>query len=613
MNGVLCKFCFLFVISLASISAFLIAPSTTANAQRRRKPWQQSQISVESAVTADRLAEQNRWPEAIEAYKTLIRENPKNVSAYNALGDAYFNSGRWEEALAAYKEATRVAPGNAEAWYNLGYCYNAMGRHGEAFAPLVKAKDLDPQFAEAFYGIGFAYMRGTEIEKALQWFKSAINVDPEYADAYYGLALVYTRLGKSSLAEEARKKLQSLDPALIQKLDREIRTPASALAGPLPAITRIEPTENPPKRSPAAENSEPATSSSNERGPATARDLAANQPPNTSQPPQTETNPAREKSAEPEPEAAKQPSNAVVSDASPPASANGPAPAAAATSPVATGPVAVLPPSSKRWAVVIGVDNYGEEQISPWQGSANDARSLRDALIQYAGFPTDQVILLSSDQPLQKQPSRSVIVQSLNNLRDRVPRDGLLLVSFAGHGIERNGRSYLIPSDAPEVADLALLESVAINVERLKELIRATGASQVMLILDAARNDPMPGRSGDNLMTSNFVRSFNFDVSRREVTSFATLFAAEVGQRAYDYNAKKQGYFTLALIDGLRGEAANEKGEVTLAGLVKYMQETVPRYVHRDLGPEKQQVPSATMEGYKADELVIANRKSVTP
>jgi uncharacterized caspase-like protein len=293
----------------------------------------------------------------------------------------------------------------------------------------------------------------------------------------------------------------------------------------------------------------------------------------------------------------------------PPPPATEPAP----IQPAATSPVAAWPGKAKRWALVIGVDNYSEDQGGGLKSATNDARTFADALVQYADFPSNQVILLSSDQPSQNQPRRATIIQQLENLRGRAPKDGLLLVSFAGQGIEHNGRSYLLPSDAP-LNDPSLFEDTAINVSKVSELIRATGVKQVLLVLDAFRNDSTPGRAdGDNLMTSSFSKSFTFDLNRKEMTAFATLYATAVGQQAYEYRLKKQGFFTWALVEGLKGEAANGKGEVTLASLLKYVQENVPKYVQSNLGASKEQKPFAVVEGYNADELVIAVAKKNAP
>lgn len=269
--------------------------------------------------------------------------------------------------------------------------------------------------------------------------------------------------------------------------------------------------------------------------------------------------------------------------------------------------IKTLPSKNKRWALVIGVDDYSESQISKLNGAANDARTLAKALTEYAGFPEDQVTLLASDQPSGLQPRRSTILRYLSNLRGTVPKDGLLLVSFAGHGIERGGRAFLLPSDALGVNDMVLLEDTAVSVDRVKDSIRASGVGQVIVILDACRSDPAPGRGeGDNLMTTDFRKSFDFDQRNEDIRAFATLYATAIGERAYEYDVKKQGYFTWTLVEGLRGAAANDRGEVTLQRLVDYLQNNVPRLVQRDLGSDKLQQPFAIIEGYLASDLVIA-------
>jgi len=129
---------------------------------------------------------------------------------------------------------------------------------------------------------------------------------------------------------------------------------------------------------------------------------------------------------------------------------------------------------------------------------------------------------------------------------------------------------------------------------------------QVVLVLDACRNDPVGRANADNPLTSTYVRGFNFDVHNREVTAFATLYATAVGERAYEYTEKRQGYFTWELVEGLKGAAANDKGEVTLAALLTYVQDRVPKHVSADLGSGKEQRPFADIGGYQADQLVIA-------
>jgi tetratricopeptide (TPR) repeat protein/uncharacterized caspase-like protein len=540
----------------------------TSHAQKRRGAQQKSVSKAAGLVEeADKLTDDKKYAEAIEAYKLAIRLDANYAPAYGGLGDAYFNSGNSEQALTAYKEQARLAPNDADAQYDLGYFYNAMGRHGEAFAPLVKATSLDPNFAEAHYGIGYAYLRSAEYEKSISYLKSAARIKPDYGDAYYGLGQAYAKLGKIDLANEQLKKLNTVDAKLARKLEKEIATAAAT-----------------------------ETTSSNQAQTQTVATPAPRKAEETS----SATTP-QEKPTEP---ASRQLQQIPPAQAQPQTS-----PAQTSTSNADAGQldqIKALPASAKRWALVIGVDKYVDPQISALKGSDNDARMIADALVRYSGFPQDQVILLATNQPTERQPTRVNILRRLSNLSTTVPKDGLLLVSFAGHGMERGGQAFLLPADAQISDQISFLEETAISMNRVKQWIKDTGVGQVVLLLDACRNDPGGRADAPNPLSNAYVNSFNFDVRNREVQAFATVYATGIGQRAYEYTEKRQGYFSWAVVEGLKGGAANDKGEVTLSQLVKYVQDAVPRRIAIDLGSTKQQKPFAVIEGYRADELVLA-------
>ncbi len=588
----------------------LVAPASfEAYGQKRGKPAPRSGSRAAGLVgEGDKLAEEGKWAEAIDVYKLAIRLDANYPPAYGSLGDAYLNSGNWEQALATYKEQVRLAPNDPQAQYDLGYCYNTMGRHGEAFAPFVKASSLDPGFAEAQYGIGYAYLRGTDWEKSVGFFRSAIRLKPDYAEAFYGLGQAYARMGKSDLAAEQLKKLGTLDAKLARKLEKEI--PALLAAGktaPGPAqdatvhVTQQQTTPaNTEVAAPTATQPEPSTSKA-------ATTPSANAPPKSQPVPGTQT-------------VVSAPAPQVVSrqleqlPAAPPKeTTETPAISTPATAVVdQVNQVKELPVRTKRWALVIGVDKYLDPQISPLKGSDNDARLIADALVRYAGFPADQVILLSTEQPLERQPTRVNILRRLSNLSTAVPKDGLLLISFAGHGMERGGQAFLMPADAQISDQISFLEETAISINRVKERIKETGVGQVLVLLDACRNDPGGRADAPNNLSAAYTNAFNFDVRNREVQAFATVYATGIGQRAYEYTEKKQGYFSWAVVEGLKGGAANDKGEITLAQLVKFIQDTVPKRLAIDLGSTKQQRPFAIIEGYRADELVVAVNNSAS-
>src|SRR5256886_6131734 len=149
-------------------------------------------------------------------------------------------------------------------------------------------------------------------------------------------------------------------------------------------------------------------------------------------------------------------------------------------------------------------------------------------------------------------------------------------------------------------------------MNRVKERIKETGVGQVVVLLAACRNDPGGRADAINPLSNAYTNAFNFDVRNREVQAFATIYATGIGQRAYEYTEKKQGYFSWAVVEGLKGGAANDKGEVTLSQLVRYVQDAVPKRIAIDLGSTKQKKPFAVIEGYRADELVLAITSGAT-
>ncbi len=261
--------------------------------------------------------------------------------------------------------------------------------------------------------------------------------------------------------------------------------------------------------------------------------------------------------------------------------------------------VRTLPDKANRYALVIGVDKYtSDSNITPLNGASNDAIQIAEALVKYAGFEKDKVIVLTSNEvDTTRQPSRTVILSALKNLKNLIAQDGMLLVAFSGHGVERknDGRVYLLPADASSNPDD--YEDTAISVNRVKELIRQTKASQVMLLLDSCRNDPTAGRGQeDNKLSDNYIKSFSFDRRNSGINAFVTLYAASEGQRAWEYQEKKQGYFSWAFVEALKGAAADQNtGEVTLNNLIGYVEKEVQT---RAKWKGREQKPYAVMEGY---------------
>lgn len=272
-------------------------------------------------------------------------------------------------------------------------------------------------------------------------------------------------------------------------------------------------------------------------------------------------------------------------------------------------PVSKLPQVEKRWALIIGVDTY-EKDLTPLSGSVNDAKALRDVLINTAGFPVKQVILMTTDSTDKDLiPNRGNIIDQLDKLSRQISDDSLLLFSFSGHGISIGNEAFLIPSDGRIYQNAELMRERSIDVLRLKQSIQYTKAKQVLMLLDACRNDPLKSKSDiANPLTNAYKNGFRFDTVNKDIEAFATIYATSVGDRAYEFfdrqTQKYRGFFSYAIEEALKGQAADEKGQITLGNLLKYLESNVKQRVSVEKG--QRQIPYYVTEGYKTSELVLS-------
>jgi ketosteroid isomerase-like protein len=296
-----------------------------------------------------------------------------------------------------------------------------------------------------------------------------------------------------------------------------------------------------------------------------------------------------------------------------------PAPAPKAQPPAAeqtqlarpAGSVRSWPPESQRWALIIGIEQYEDSGVSAFRGAARDAAAIEEALVRYAGFPQDQVVMLSSGDSAQlRSPTRANIESYLENVTRLVPSEGLLLFCFLGHAATIDGQPVLLPVDA-RLSRGAIPINSTVRLENVRAAIRRRGIRQAMVLFDGFRQDPRASRQGAaNLMSGAYAQRLSLDLD-----GFAALYAAAPDERAYEHPSNGNGYFAAVLVEGLKGSAADNRGRITLGALDRYVRGVVPKRVMGDLGARAVQRPFSTIEGYVSDEVVIATvaRRELTP
>lgn len=256
--------------------------------------------------------------------------------------------------------------------------------------------------------------------------------------------------------------------------------------------------------------------------------------------------------------------------------------------------IAAVSHAEERWALLVGIDEYSNDIITPLKGAARDARALRDMLVEYARFPADNIFCLTSDGETDDKstlPNLGNIVTKLDYIASKAKAGDVFLFFFAGHGVSVDDQNYLLAYES-DIRPF-LLRKTALSVEELNQYLSKIQSGNTILILDACRNNPGAGRGDeDNLMTNSFVKSVG-DIKFR-----ATIYACNTGQRAYEWPGKGRGFFSLALEEALKGKAdENQDGNVTLSEVGIYLAERVPDLVERELGGGRTQIPRIDVSG----------------
>ncbi len=147
--------------------------------------------------------------------------------------------------------------------------------------------------------------------------------------------------------------------------------------------------------------------------------------------------------------------------------------------------------AGEKWAVIVGVNDYGEN-IPHLRFAVADAKRIYGLMTKCT--PPDHVVLLASGTG--QLPTRANINQSVANLASRAKPSDEFWFCFSGHGEDQNRVHYLLPSDA-RVSDY---KKTAIDLKGLRDsLTLHCTAQHKILVVDACHSgwdDLIEGRRG---------------------------------------------------------------------------------------------------------------------
>ncbi|EAU87861.2 metacaspase-1 [Coprinopsis cinerea okayama7 len=149
----------------------------------------------------------------------------------------------------------------------------------------------------------------------------------------------------------------------------------------------------------------------------------------------------------------------------------------------------------RKRALCIGINYVGQKD--ELRGCANDARHMRDFLIQQYNFPPSEILVMTDDDPRNPLPTRKEMFQAFMWLVRDAGRDDSLFFHYSGHGgqtpdasgREADGMDEVIyPVDYHEIPSGHIIDDAVFDVSSKLSCDRALVAERELVM--SLRNSP---------------------------------------------------------------------------------------------------------------------------
>jgi tetratricopeptide (TPR) repeat protein len=170
-------------------------------------------------ANAEKYVQQGKLPNAITEYEKILKNDPKDLTVTNTVGDLYSRGGESDKATECFKTV-------GDAYANQGFTVKAIAMYKKicklqpSLESLLKLAELYTQqglFNDAraqYLQVAEEFLKAGELENAVRIFQKILEMDPENCTIRVRLAETYIRLGKkteawqifSSAAESLRSR-----------------------------------------------------------------------------------------------------------------------------------------------------------------------------------------------------------------------------------------------------------------------------------------------------------------------------------------------------------------------------------------------------------------------
>jgi tetratricopeptide (TPR) repeat protein len=169
------------------------------------------------ALMGEFYAEEKRYSEAIEEYRSALKRNPGAVGIHFSIGVAYWVLHEPDKAEPEFKDALKENPEDPMTNLYLGDIAVQNQRFDEAFTYLQAAEKAQLDVPQLHTLLGTCYQARHDPESAKRELLIAIKSDPAAAEPHYLLAQVYRELHDPDASARELSEFDNLSKSAADK------------------------------------------------------------------------------------------------------------------------------------------------------------------------------------------------------------------------------------------------------------------------------------------------------------------------------------------------------------------------------------------------------------
>jgi arylsulfatase A-like enzyme/cytochrome c-type biogenesis protein CcmH/NrfG len=170
-------------------------------------------------------SQHDRFQEAIDKLKEVVKTEPNSVPAHYLQGLDYYRLKMYPQAVDELQKTVQLSPDYALAVFNLGMAQAHAGQIDAAIATLQRTLQLDATNFEAAYNLGVAFLQKKQAEPAAAAFRQSVTINPELARGHriLGETLLYQNKLDDAIVELRRAvELAPQEPIMHESLAKAL-------------------------------------------------------------------------------------------------------------------------------------------------------------------------------------------------------------------------------------------------------------------------------------------------------------------------------------------------------------------------------------------------------